>query len=375
MARAHLFRPVTNGAGVPLYGAKVTVRATDLSGPISQTVWSGPLNTATSLDNPFTINGGYVDIWLDFPQRVNLLIQQPGAADINIYLDVTAPADQVIQTDQPLRITGAPTAGQVLLAIDDATASFGDPPILPPTGTVPVHQHEGTGANSTAVGSGSVASATGSAAYGTQATASGNEAVAVGYQSSSTGLGSVAIGSGSVAGGDDGVSIGYQAQAAAGSIAIGSGAQSQGTRGTALGANALSQVDGSAAIGYGSQAIATDAVAIGDGAQAQGVDSVAIGAGSVAVYDRSLALGNGVVTTATDQAMIGNSTQTVVFPGQFAAQGDARIGAPGQTLGFFGSYGSAQQVVTGSDGGNLVLRSLIGYLASLGLIVDNTTQG
>ena len=100
-----------------------------------------------------------------------------------------------------------------------------------------------------------------------------------------------------------------------------------------------------------------------------------VGSGAVAPYDRSLALGNGVVTSSSDQAMIGNNTQTVVVAGDLIAQGAARIGSPGTPTGFFGSYGAAQQTVTGSDGGNLVLRSLIQYLAALGLIVDNTTQG
>lgn len=375
MARAHLFRPVTNGDGVPLYGAKVTVRSVDLSGNITQTVWDGPLNTAMAQGNPITINGGYIDIWLDYPQRVNLLIQQPGADDISVFMDVSAPADQVIQSDQPLRVTGDMSAGQVLLAVDSNTASFGDAPLSAPSGTVPAHQHEGDGANSVALGVSAVASGTNSTAYGVQATASNTDSTAVGYQSNSTGVGAVAVGSGAGATGDDGVAVGYQAQAVSGSVAVGSGSSSEGVRGTAVGTNSLTQNGGSVAVGYGAQSVGVDSVAIGDNAQAQGDQSIAIGGSAVAAYDRSTAIGNGAVTNSVDQLVLGTATQTVVLPGTLMVQGDARIGAGGNTIGFFGSYGSAKQTVTGSDGGNLVLRGLIQYLAALGIITDSTTQG
>lgn len=375
MSRAHLFRPVTNADGTPLYGASVTVREADLSGPIAQTIWDGPLPTANSQTNPIVANGGYVDIWLDQPKRVNLLVQWPGAPDAGVFLDVSAAADEIVVADTPLRITNAPSAGQVLLAVDEQTAAFGPPPVQPQPGQVPVHQHPGTGADTVSVGTGASASASYATAFGVGAQATGVSATAVGHSATAPFDHASAIGSGASVSADEGTAVGYQATAGSGSVAVGVNASATSQRGTAVGGNSQAQGDGGVAFGSGASAIGQDSVAVGDNALSTGVDSTALGANSSAQYDRSVAIGSGVSTDQVDQVKIGGPGQSVLVPGQFVAQSDVSLAGTGSTLGFFGSSGAPQQVVTGSDGGDLTLRAVIEYLAAIGLIVDSTTKG
>lgn len=125
MARAHLLRPLTDAEGNLLYGATVTVRDADFSVPIAQTLWADPTGTdpvADVLSNPFTATSGVIDIWLDTPQRVSVLIEYSGAQADQVYLDVQPPPEQtVISTDGPMAIVNTPTVpGQVLLSTGTA---------------------------------------------------------------------------------------------------------------------------------------------------------------------------------------------------------------------------------------------------------------
>jgi hypothetical protein len=66
VARAHLFRPITDREGNLLYNATVTVREVDFSIPIGQPLYAGPTG-ADVLDNPFTAVNGVIDFWVDVP--------------------------------------------------------------------------------------------------------------------------------------------------------------------------------------------------------------------------------------------------------------------------------------------------------------------
>src|SRR5690242_20280163 len=107
MARAHLFRPVTDEKGNLLYGAQVTVRKADFAEPIEQPIFAGPLDSAETVENPYVADNGYVDIWLDTPERVNLYIESTGREPISLYLDVNPPAPEVVRSLYPLTITNA----------------------------------------------------------------------------------------------------------------------------------------------------------------------------------------------------------------------------------------------------------------------------
>lgn len=137
MARAHLFRPITDREGNLLYGATVTVREVDYAIPIGQPMYAGS-NGADMLDNPLTAVNGVIDFWLDIPQRVSLLIENDGMNDILVYLDAQPPPEQIVTTDSPLEITNTPSvSGQVLLSTSTAgQAQWGNPPSG--TGLTPV---------------------------------------------------------------------------------------------------------------------------------------------------------------------------------------------------------------------------------------------
>lgn len=380
MARGHLFRLVTDPTGTPLYGAQVTVRTADVSAPIAQTVWDGPLNTANDMGNPFIINGGYVDIWLDQPQRINLLIESPNQDPIAVYVDVQPSADEAVYSPFPLQILNAPTvAGQVLVATSVSTALFQDPPVTPPAGTVAPHNHPGTGTDSTALGTGNSASGTRSVAVGDSSAADFDDASAFGYQATAGGQGAVAFGSGATVTDTDGVAVGHQANAGAGSAAVGAQAQAPGARAVAIGQGAVAAGQTSLALGTSAYTGGVDSVAVGQGANAQGVQSAAVGAGASANFDGSTVIGRGAMDSDVNQVVLGQDTDTVVIPGALIAQGNGSIGAPGTALGFFGTTPTGKVAITGADGGNLALRALIAYLSDatngLGLFVNQTTQG
>lgn len=137
MARAHLFRPITDREGNLLYNATVTVREVDYSIPIGQPLYASK-DGGDTLSNPFTAVNGVIDFWIDEPQRMSILAQHATASDILVYLDAPPPAEEIVSTDFPLEITNAPsTSGQVLLSTGTAgVAQWGNPPSG--TGLTPV---------------------------------------------------------------------------------------------------------------------------------------------------------------------------------------------------------------------------------------------
>jgi hypothetical protein len=535
VARAHLFRPITDVQGNLLYGATVTVRDTDFSVPVAQALWT----TATGTDqypNPLTAVNGVIDFWLDTPQRVSLLIQATGVADIQVYLDAQPPPEQIVTSpDAPLAIVNTPsTSGQVLLSTstpgqvqwgtaptgtsltpivvvssqsfnagsdpagwtfaaanggarsyDAATlpagttyfyslkttqsANNGTMTVTGPTftlleagalslwvktqlatgenftvrthdagfvyttwttlattrdwgfysftlpagtytpvftytgnsvfdgtvphavwmtgyvaqygGNVPPHNHNGTGTNSVALGTSAVASATGSVAVGATASATGTNSSAFGYGASAAGNSAVAVGMASVAGPDYSLAVGAGAVGSPTATAwasVGYGANANGQEAVAVGRNAAANSDYSVAVGSGAAAGAsgTAAVAVGQNATAAAASSAAVGTGASvgSTHTNSVALGSGSATTAASQIMLGSPGSVTVVPGSYQGYGQASLGAAGSRVGFYGSAGATQQTVSGSDDGNVTLRTLVQALASLGLIVNNTLQ-
>lgn len=137
MARAHLFRPITDRSGNLLYNASVTVREVNYSIPVGQPLYAGPAGD-TVLPNPFIAVNGVIDFWLDEPQRVSLLIEHEQVDDILVYLDAPPPPEEIVSSSAPLEIVNEPsTSGQVLLSTATAgQAQWGNPPAG--TGLTPV---------------------------------------------------------------------------------------------------------------------------------------------------------------------------------------------------------------------------------------------
>lgn len=248
-------------------------------------------------------------------------------------------------------------------------------------GLVPPHAHSGTGANSTALGTGAVASASGSTAVGAPATASGANATAFGYNASAAGSSALAAGYNSSAPTDYSLAVGAGATGSATGTAwaaVGQTANANGQEAVAIGKGATVGSDYGVAVGSGAVvgAAAGSAVAIGQNASAQAPDSLALGLNATvgASHNNSIALGANSATTSANQIMMGNNGALTTILGGLQNYGIASLGAVDGRIGFYGSAGNVQQVVSGSDDGNVTLRTLVQALASMGLIVNNSLQ-
>lgn len=531
MARAHLFRPITDREGNLLYNATVTVRETDYAVPIGQALYASATGS-TVLPNPFTTANGVIDLWLDVPQRMSILVEAAGVQDILVYQDAPVPPEETVATTSPLKIVNTPstsglallstgTPGQVqwgtpptgtgltpvvvassqsfnsgfdpagwTLATGSATTRSYDPSTIPPgtnyfyslhgratanngvltitgptftllesgalslwmktsfagtenftvkvTDTVPVtttlatiastrewgfysynlppgtytpkftytgpavwaagahdvwmtgyvarygglvppHNHPGTGASSVALGTSSTAAGDYGTAVGVGSTASGTNATAYGYGAQSTGNSSLALGTNAVANADFALAAGANASGSPSTTAwtaVGYNSTASGLESVAVGKAASSTGDYATAVGSSASSTGASAVAVGKNAHAFGASSVALGNGASVgpSHANSVALGANSATTGANQVMLGNEGAMTIIPGSLQNYGLVSLGKAGSRVGFYGSAGAVQQVVSGSDDGNQTLRSLVQALATMGLIVNSSLQ-
>lgn len=246
---------------------------------------------------------------------------------------------------------------------------------------IPPHSHNGTGTNSVALGTGSTATATGSTAVGATAHATGTNATAFGYNAVAAGNSAVAAGYNASASTDFSLAVGSGATGsgtATAWAAVGYNANAGGLEAVAVGKNATVGSDYGVAVGSGTTvgASASAAVAIGAGAQAQAPNSLALGTGAFvpSSHNNSIALGANAATNSANQIMMGNDGAITTVLGSLQNYGIASLGSPSSRIGFYGSPGNIAQTVSGSDDGNVTLRTLVQALASMGLIVNNSLQ-
>lgn len=372
MARAHLFRPVTDEKGNLLYGAQVTMRTADASGVIAQAIYAGPLSSAETLVNPFVISGGYIDVWLDTPERVDFLIETGGRDPFALVLDIAPPAEEVLRTAYPFQVTNEPYDGAILVGDSNTEASWQDAP-EPPGGAVPAHDHGGDGANSTSLGTDAAATGANATSVGDSSQASGEDATSFGYLSSATGDRSSAYGANSSATGDDSTTMGQGSSASDGGTSMGQGALSSG-RAAAFGRASQASGEGAVAVGPVAQATGEDALAVGAGANASGERAMAVGPGTNATHARAAAVGPGAETTDDDQVALGGPGSTVAVLGALRVDQNATLAGATGLLSFFGAEGAPKQTVEGVVT-DPVLAEVIALLAAMGLIEDATTEG
>lgn len=248
-------------------------------------------------------------------------------------------------------------------------------------GNIPAHNHNGTGTNSVALGTGATATADSTTAVGASADATAVNSTAYGYNASAAGLNSLAVGYNASAPTDYSMAVGSGAtggNAATAWVALGYGANAGGNESVAVGKNAVTQADFGTAVGTGAQTgvSGTSAVAIGQNAQALGANSVAIGQGAVvgSTHNNSVALGSLAATTSANQVMLGNVAAITTVTGSLQNYGLASLGSPDSRVGFYGAAGNVLQTVSGSDDGNVTVRTLVRALASMGMIVNQTVE-
>lgn len=246
-------------------------------------------------------------------------------------------------------------------------------------GNVPPHTHAGTGTNSVALGTLATASATASTAVGASAAASGVNSTAYGYNAKSSGNSSLALGANANANADYALAVGANASGSAATTAwtaVGYNAQATGLESIAVGKNAAATADYATAVGSGASASVASSVAIGQSAIAAASAGVALGQGATvgATHFNSVALGAGSTTTGANQVMLGNPGAMTIIPGSMQNYGLVSLGLAGSRVGFYGSPGMLQQVITGSDDGNQTLRALVQALGNMGLISNQSLQ-
>lgn len=251
-------------------------------------------------------------------------------------------------------------------------------------GLVPTHTHAGAGAGSVLLGQSAAAAGVNSIAMGNTAVASGANAVAFGRLTQATATDAVAVGPDAKAISINSVAVGPRATGSLannGWTSVGADAYVDTVDGTAVGHSARTYGDSGAAIGYNSYVGpgATNAVAMGKNAQALAPGSLALGANSVvaSTHSGSAAIGDGAATSAAEQTMLGNpayAARAVIAVNRFYAMSAVNLGTDETSrTGFFGAEGTVKPVVTGSDGGNIALRNLLGAVAGFSLITNNTT--
>lgn len=248
-------------------------------------------------------------------------------------------------------------------------------------GNIPPHNHNGTGTNSVALGTGATATGNSATAVGVNASAAGVNASAYGYGTSAGGANTLAAGYNAAAGADYSMAIGSGATGSATNqawVSVGYGANATGTESVAMGKNASAQADYSVAVGSAAQAgsSGTSAVAVGQNAVANGANSVAIGQGAVvgATHNNSVALGAAAATTGANQIVLGNAAAIATITGSLQNYGIASLGSATSRIGFYGAAGNTIQTISGSDDGNVTVRSLVNALAAMGLVINNTVQ-
>lgn len=246
-------------------------------------------------------------------------------------------------------------------------------------GNVPPHTHAGSGSNSVALGLSAVASGTAATAVGASSQATNTNSTAYGYNAHATGNSALAMGINASATADYALAVGSGASGsgtATAWTAVGYNATASGQEAVAIGKNATASADYASAVGSGASASAASSVAIGQSASAQATNGVAIGQGAVvgATHINSVALGSGAATTGSNQIVLGNAGALTIIPGSLQNYGLVSLGQTNSRVGFYGSTGNIQQVVSGSDDGNVTLRTLTSALANMGLIVNSSLQ-
>ncbi len=104
-----------------------------------------------------------------------------------------------------------------------------------------------------------------------------------------------------------------------------------------------------------------------------GLEIVELGSGNLSIWNHSSTGGDLVLISDTGNVQIAGGEGVNIQGGTGSTDG-IQIGATtSQTIGFYSSPQVGQQTVTGSQGGNTALASLLSALNALGLIVDGTT--
>lgn len=224
--RAHYTAPIQDTDGNLLPGSVIAVNQNGIPALLTAPIYADG-TSATVMSNPFVSSDGYVDFYLDAPQRVDLQITAPGQTP-GTFPDIDV--NEAASSSVILTFAGSgPNSTQVganAVASQAQAVALGDTSAATQIQATAAGQHaQASGAQSSAFGQASSASGSQSEALGANTAATQSGALAAGFGALAAGAGAVALGSNSGVSGDDGIAIGASAAAGnTGSAAIGSGA-------------------------------------------------------------------------------------------------------------------------------------------------------
>lgn len=236
MAREHLYMLIVDREGNLQEGAEVRLLQPHTLNLIAVPIYEADVGNNV-IGNPFEIDSGIIDIYVDNPIRVRIGVR------------IGSSAEQFIED---IDIGGSGSEGE--------------------------HNHNSTGEDSTAVGTGAIAAGDQSAAYGVDAASNANRSVAVGYNSTGAQADSIAIGYQVNANGDKTIVIGAESNAtASGAVVLGADSEASGSQSVSISRNSTATAPNSVAIGYNSTASHSGSTALGTGASTTDDNQVMVG--------------------------------------------------------------------------------------------------
>jgi hypothetical protein len=127
MARAHLYRPITDNEGNVVPNTTVTLFEPGTTQVLGQTLWTDPNSLLTPQVNPWTTSDGYIDVYLDTPQTVRIGLQAQGAEQTFIDNVSVGPApENQVYALTGFKITNSPNSGQYLQSGQPGQAAWVD---------------------------------------------------------------------------------------------------------------------------------------------------------------------------------------------------------------------------------------------------------
>jgi hypothetical protein len=113
VARAHVYRPITDEQGNLLPNCSVTVQ--DANGdPLGQPLYASP-DGSESLTNPFVTSSGIVNLWVEEPQRLLVSVEPQSRPAFAVYVDAQPSGDEVFHSPQGrIKIVNQGTPGDIL---------------------------------------------------------------------------------------------------------------------------------------------------------------------------------------------------------------------------------------------------------------------
>jgi hypothetical protein len=139
VTRAHFFRTASDDQGNVVPGTTVTVYETGTLAVLADTLYVNEVGSTTR-DNPFVVNDGIIDFYLDSARQVKVGLRSPsGIERFTDNLDVYPDPKVVVQAPTGLQITNIPQAGDFLQATGDGQATWVQAPSLETVAVTPLH--------------------------------------------------------------------------------------------------------------------------------------------------------------------------------------------------------------------------------------------